>query len=111
MNDYIIGLDLGQAQDPTALAVLERPERSEEERGWSPTYAVRHLERFPLGTAYTAIVPAVVKLCTTKELKGSPLVIDQTGVGRALVAHADVQPNWPPLPIFASFRQPRIPQN
>ena len=82
--DYIIGLDIGQAQDHTALAVLERPEREPYNRD-KPIYSLRHLVRFPLNTPYTTIVPAVAKLTSAPPLKGSPLVIDHTGVGRALV--------------------------
>jgi hypothetical protein len=81
-SDFFVGLDLGQAQDFTALAVLERPlvEGSEES-----SYALRHLVRWPLGTPYTAIVPAVARLVAAAPLSGSDLVADQTGVGRALV--------------------------
>jgi hypothetical protein len=43
------------------------------------------LQRFPLGTPYTEIVPAVAHLATTELLRESPLVVDQTGVGRAVV--------------------------
>lgn len=85
--DYIVGLDLGQAQDYTALAVIERPHRPEgaDRKEWKPTYSVRHLERFKLGTPYTEIVPATAKLVGRKELSHPPLIVDQTGVGRAVV--------------------------
>jgi hypothetical protein len=82
--DYIIGLDLGQARDYTALAVIERPPRIPDCRD-KPVYSLRHLQRFPLNTPYTTIVPAVAALTSVPPLKGSPLVIDHTGVGRALV--------------------------
>ena len=81
---YVIGLDLGQAHDPTALAVIERPPRDPNSKD-KPIYSLRHLKRFPLGTPYTEIVPAVARLVSAPPLKGSPLVVDQTGVGRALV--------------------------
>ena len=87
VNRHFVGLDLGQAQDFTALAVLARPRltgrESVAER--KPPYAVPHLQRFPLGTPYPAIVPAVVDLLRTPQLRGSMLVVDQTGVGRAVV--------------------------
>jgi len=82
--DYIIGLDLGQAQDYSALAVIERPPRIPDTND-KPIYSLRHLVRFPLHTPYTTIVPTVAKLTSVPPLKGSPLVIDHTGVGRALV--------------------------
>ncbi|HEY7153835.1 MAG TPA: hypothetical protein VH575_07730 [Gemmataceae bacterium] len=82
MTSYVLGLDLGQTKDFTALAVLERhPVRATEK----PDYALRHLRRFPLGTAYTDIVPAVAALRRSEPLRQAPLVVDQTGVGRAVV--------------------------
>jgi hypothetical protein len=81
--DYFMGLDLGQASDFTALAVLERPGAWE---GEGPPYAVRHLRRFPLGTPYTEVVPAVARLIAAPPLRGRcTLVADQTGVGRPVV--------------------------
>ena len=49
---YILGLDLGEAQDFTAIAILEqgRPLGARHAH-----YKVRHLERPPLGTSYPAI--------------------------------------------------------
>ena len=84
---FFIGLDLGQAQDFTALAVLTRPRVTGRERPQDrqPPYAVPHLHRFPLGTPYPTIVAAVVELLRSPPLKGSMLVADQTGVGRAVV--------------------------
>jgi hypothetical protein len=46
---------------------------------------LRHLRRFPLGTPYTEIVPAVAALTRAGPLAESPVVVDQTGVGRAVV--------------------------
>jgi hypothetical protein len=90
-TDYIVGLDLGQTQDFTALAVLERSGPLEE-----PDLAVRHLHRYPLATAYTAIVPAVVRLTNTPPLAGNcMLVVDQTGVGRPLVELLLKEPGVP----------------
>jgi hypothetical protein len=84
---HFVGLDLGQAQDFTALAVLTRPlvDGREPPEGRQPPYAVPHLHRFPLGTPYPAIVAAVVELLRTPPLRGSLLVVDQTGVGRPIV--------------------------
>ena len=106
---YLAGLDLGQASDFTALAVLERTRPAPlESRGetfqvrqtWSGietvpvrpappvrerTYALRHLERFPLGTSYPSICARIVELFAAPPLAGGTLVVDQTGVGRAVV--------------------------
>jgi len=79
---FIIGLDLGQSQDYSALCVLERTA----ERGKETQYAVRHLQRWPLGTQYPVIVREVGALLDTAPLskRDTPLVIDLTGVGRAV---------------------------
>jgi hypothetical protein len=81
MTDYYVGLDLGQTTDFTALAILERVAQDDE-----TIYKLRHVQRFHLGTDYTAIIQVVSKLVNTKPLDGcSTLVIDQTGVGRPVV--------------------------
>jgi hypothetical protein len=73
----IVGLDLGPAQEPTALAVLERVHPSPPE----PAYNVRLLKRWPLGTAFKDIAADLARVL--KMLRPSPLlVLDQTGVGR-----------------------------
>lgn len=83
MTSYVLGLDLGQTTDFTALAVLER--QAPPAASVKPDYALRHLRRFPLGTAYTDIVPAVGTVRRSELLGEAPLVVDQTGVGRAVV--------------------------
>lgn len=86
MTRTFVGLDLGQAQDFTALAVLTRPRLSGAAgEDQTPAYAVPHLERFPLGTPYPEVVAQVVQLLRAPPLRGSMLVVDQTGVGRAVV--------------------------
>jgi hypothetical protein len=82
-----VGLDLGQAQDFTALAVLQRPHvyPGDPPARRRPDYALRHLQRFPLGTPYPEVVKAVLGLLRTPPLPGCVLVIDQTGVGRPVV--------------------------
>jgi hypothetical protein len=48
-------------------------------------YALRHLRRFPLGTPYAEVVHEVRELLRTPPLPGAVLVVDQTGVGQAVV--------------------------
>ena len=48
---YLLGLDLGQAQDYTALVIAEQHGRSPQ-----TDYDLRYLERVPLGTAYPTII-------------------------------------------------------
>ena len=84
---HFVGLDLGQPTEFTALAVLERPLASAEGllAGCRPAYALRHLRRFPLGTPYPAVMQAVVSLLGSARLSDPTLVVDQTGVGHAVV--------------------------
>jgi hypothetical protein len=84
VTDYLVGLDLGQTTDFTALSVLERsaPGRPGDET----IYWLRHLQRVHLGTSYTAIIELVAKLLGTAPLAGcSTLVVDETGLGRPVV--------------------------
>lgn len=117
---FIIGLDLGQSNDYTALCVVERvlPPRMKPTAPYRPltyyggggtnvngdpmlgvavislppvdtraaSYHVRHLERPPLGTKYPVIVARVREMLATPPLTArTPLVIDKTGVGTAVV--------------------------
>jgi len=74
---YLIGIDLGQRRDFSAIAVLERQ---------SPHLVVRHLERLPLGTPYTQVVDRVSHLVRSTKLAGPRrLVVDATGVGMPVI--------------------------
>jgi hypothetical protein len=81
MVKFIIGLDLGQAQDFTALCVVEL--KGDPKMKY---YHVRHLERFQLGTRYPTIVERVRELTLSPKLgPDHVLVVDATGVGRPVV--------------------------
>ena len=80
VNRYVLGLDLGPAAAFTALAVVERAD-DDRLADADPTYAVKHLHRFPPGTAYGAIATAVGDLLATEQLADSPVVVDITAVG------------------------------
>jgi hypothetical protein len=78
---YLCGLDLGQAQDYTALAVAEVHARAHEY-----LYHVRHLQRFALRTSYPAIVRRAAKLLQRPPVRGqTTLVVDATGVGQPVI--------------------------
>jgi hypothetical protein len=79
--EYVIGLDLGQAADPSALCVVE----CNVSMAGDDVYAVRHLERWPLGTSYCAIAKDVAALAYRPELNLPRIACDQTGVGRPVV--------------------------
>jgi hypothetical protein len=82
MNPFVVGADLGQAQDPSAIAVVERITAAGD---GPPVLAVRHLERLPLGTPYPQVTARLVALFDRAPLSGGTLVVDETGVGRAVV--------------------------
>ena len=81
----VIGLDLGQVSDYSALAIVETTEALDPAKRNRRVkfHAVRHLRRWQLATAYTLIVEDVVALMV--QLPGAVLVVDATGVGRAVV--------------------------
>lgn len=82
-RSFIIGLDLGQSSDPTAMAILEQ---FEDKKTYDKHYECRHLERIKLGTPYPAIVSRMVQITDTDELINNySLVADMTGVGRPVV--------------------------
>jgi hypothetical protein len=86
---YFAGLDLGQAADYTALAVMERPRVTRQTRPeagqWRPAYTLRHCARFELGTPYPNIVEQVTAMLGKPSVAGCALAVDQTGVGRPVV--------------------------
>jgi hypothetical protein len=90
MPDFFMGVDLGQARDPSAVAIVERSvDLQLDLQSWNRvprvSYAVRHLERVPLGTPYPGVVSRVAELLARPELPGCQLVIDATGVGRPVL--------------------------
>jgi len=111
---FYLGLDLGQANDFTALTVLEKVyvELTEDDRNkldrefnqkvtaknvdreyrqWIRTYTptqhqLRHVQRFDLGTTYPQIVTNLAEMVSAKPLKGKYAIIaDATGVGRPVI--------------------------
>jgi hypothetical protein len=84
---YFVGVDLGQAADPTAVCVLEA--WSQREQPHLPEvflFTVIHLMRFPLGMSYPSMVRDIGSLLQQPRLKGAKteLIIDETGVGKAV---------------------------
>ena len=77
---YFVGLDLGQARDYSALAVLEV-----EGFGLHAILRVRHLQRWKLGTSYPQICEETYVLLHREPLQSAPLIVDATGVGRPVV--------------------------
>jgi hypothetical protein len=105
------GLDLGKVADFSALSVVERSPLAKQVGRRRYAYSLRWLETWELGTPYTtcvsgqsSIVGDVKKRFESKQLAWSPLAIDQTGVGVAVVdavRSAKVQARITPIVITA----------
>jgi len=81
---FYLGLDLGQAKDPTALCVIEA--LLDRKSGDLKECQLRYLKRFELGTPYPKVVDEVCAMMERPELGEEPvLVIDATGVGAPVV--------------------------
>jgi hypothetical protein len=92
---FYVGLDLGQSNDYTALAVVEKVHHGQTD----PDLHLRHLERYELRTPYPEMVARVAKLVEDPQLKSTrvdrqlgrrildepELLADATGVGRPVV--------------------------
>jgi hypothetical protein len=93
---YIMGVDLGQSMDPTAVAVIEhrktfKHHHSGEYRNQvSERFDVRHLQRLPLGLSYPSIVAEVGRLTARPPIVGCEVIVDSTGVGRPVSDLLDV---------------------
>jgi hypothetical protein len=96
MNQFYLGLDLGQRQDYTAIAVVERDEPVfirfdyvdwlRKKTKIETRFVVRYLDRVALGTSYVSIVERVRRMVKSEELRGRcSVVVDGTGVGGAVV--------------------------
>jgi hypothetical protein len=99
-SSWVLGVDLGQVQDHTALCVLERclwESSIRDKATWSypqhETLDVRKIERLPLGLPYPEIARRVLGLVTRvqriayygQETPKVELVVDGTGVGAAVI--------------------------
>lgn len=74
---FYLGLDLGQSQDYTALAVGEQA---------TGVLRLRRLKRYQLGTPYPVIVQEVCNALRHPDLGKHPaLIVDATGVGQPVV--------------------------
>jgi len=111
-TDFVLGLDLGQSSDPSALTVTEKrvpirgrgmhpPERGE------PRYAVRHIERFDLGTPYPEVVRQVAAVKEAPQTgHDPPIVVDATGLGGPVIDQFHEEGVEPVEVVFTSGREP-----
>lgn len=86
MKRFTLGLDLGQAQDFSALVIVEHDVAEDvQPEGQITQYDVPHIQRWPLGTPYPKIVADVATMMQSPQLAECALVVDATGVGRPVV--------------------------
>ena len=108
---FAIGISVGRAGEPSAIAVLDvtptvreeaytvmvvNPDRLLDEpyearrsrmvEGAPCSFAVRHLERFPVGASYTAIAKQAADVARRLQGQDVITVLDITGVGRPVLA-------------------------
>jgi hypothetical protein len=95
---FHVGLDLGQAADYTALAIVQSVKEVDEEGRAKTFLHLRHLERYPLRTPYTSVADGVATLMRSEALGRDEydpsrgrvakakveLLVDKTGVGVAV---------------------------
>lgn len=106
MSNFVIGVDLGQIYDPSALAIVERLEQQSvtELAGLTVLdhHHVRYIKRWKLGTEYAQVVKDTGDLMRRGNLLDAIVIIDATGVGRKVAdlfvqAHrvGDLGNYWP----------------
>jgi len=84
----VLGCDIGQAVDPTAIVVAEsyKPEPEHPDDRPLVEFLVRWVERVPLGTSYVDVVERIAAVSEQALLvdRHVVVVVDQTGVGRPI---------------------------
>lgn len=103
LRRYTLGLDLGKANDYTAMAVIET--KTFEGVAVCSVCMDRHLfehdglvrcERIQLGTSYPAVVSRVAHVMRSRDLAGRcGCVVDATGVGAPVVDMMDAERDLP----------------
>jgi hypothetical protein len=93
-SSFALGCDLGQAIDPTAICVVEKIIEGKiplevgadlRQVTAPPRFEARYLERLPLQTSYPSVISHAARLLARPPLANNcELVIDMTGVGRAV---------------------------
>jgi hypothetical protein len=93
-TSYVLGIDLGQSPDATAVALIEYEHTHE------PEYRLRGLHRFPHHTPYTKLSAPIQDRIEQLRRKGQVRVaVDATGPGRPIVDY--LTDELDPTPLFA----------
>ena len=89
MSDRLLmGVDIGQKREPTAICVAELDARMTENREIENHFLVRHLERLPPGTSYPDVAGRLSEMTegTRQRSDQHPVVyVDVTGLGQPII--------------------------
>jgi hypothetical protein len=83
----VIGVDVGQKRDPTAICVAEPEDRQVGPRS-EVHFPVRYLDRLPLGTPYPEVARRLAEVIGKAQARTNDtpdVFIDATGVGQPVV--------------------------
>lgn len=88
----VVGVDVGQKHDPTAIVVAEYLKRPRDDNPAKEEwyFPIRHMERLSLGTPYPDVAVRVVAIVRNLKARAVPpakidVVVDSTGVGTPVV--------------------------
>jgi hypothetical protein len=94
LRSLVLGADIGQKHDPTALVVAEAL-RAGSGRAAVWSYTIRHMERLPLNTSYPDVAERILQVvervraqpepARTRTMAKVAIVVDSTGVGAPVV--------------------------
>ncbi len=86
-GEILVGIDVGQKRDPSAICVVEAEDRSIGRRKVAH-YLVRHLERLPIGTSFLEIARRASKVAIGVRqwaVSAPAIFVNVTGMGQPLV--------------------------
>lgn len=86
-NTIIMGVDIGQKRDPTALCVAEVENRRRNARVVHH-FVVRHLERLPPATPFPAVAKRLSEVALSIRQRNDHLTcvyVDATGIGQPII--------------------------
>ena len=83
----LIGVDVGQRREPSAICAAENPERTANGRR-DYHFVVRYLERLPAGTSFPGVAKRVGEIASVAAWRGTghvKLFVDATGLGQPII--------------------------
>jgi hypothetical protein len=86
--DVLIGVEVRQRRERSAVCVAELEWRPDEEQGELPHYLIRHLERLPPGTSFPALARRLGEIARSVEARGGDhpsVYANATGLGEPVI--------------------------